>query len=123
MKSTLIASVLVVLGGLSFSSQAADLKCSLNVKSGGNVWGNNTSYCSGIDFSFDNSTSGKFYIANATKAISKVIWNGDASCSGGTTCNMTIRAYRQYNATATILYTDGTYETTNSAHIDYETGF
>lgn len=122
MKTTLIASALVLLGTLSIDSQAADLRCSLNVKSGGNVWGNGSNHCSGLDFSFGNSTSGKFYIANASKPISKVIWNGDASCSGGTTCYMTIRAYRQYNATATILYTDGTYETTNSAHIDYETG-
>ncbi|MFC3031714.1 hypothetical protein ACFOEE_04175 [Pseudoalteromonas fenneropenaei] len=122
MKKQIFAAAAVMLSALSFSSQAAQLKCNLTVKSGGNVWQNGTSYCSGIDFSFSNSTTGKFYIEGASKPISRILWNGDANCTGGTSCNMTIRAYRDYTATATILYQDGTYETTNSATMNYETG-
>jgi hypothetical protein len=83
---------------------------------------NGRSNCFTIDFSFGNQTTGKYYLQNISKPINKVIWQGDASCTGGTSCNMTVRAYRSYSASALILYKDGTYETTNTSRMSYETG-
>ncbi|MDP4486416.1 hypothetical protein CWB89_00085 [Pseudoalteromonas piscicida] len=100
---------------------ATELNCDLQVKRGGNVIGNGQT-CFGMDFSFGNSTTGKFYLTNISKPINKVIWNGDASCSGGVECGLTVYAYQTHTATATILYKDGTYEETNVSRISYETG-
>jgi hypothetical protein len=104
------------------SAFAADLVCDVNPKRGGNSFGNGTQNCNAMDFSFGNSTSGKFYLKNVSKPISKVIWNGKARCSGGTSCGVTVRAYSVNSASATILYKDGTYEVTNNARMSYETG-
>lgn len=126
MKFTHLLKASALLSGLLLSQHAmsANLVCYLNVKAGGNVFGNGTSNCSGLDFSFGNSTSGRFTIQNITKNVDTVIWQGDASCSGGTQCYVTVRAYSgNTTAKATILYDDGTWETTNSASMNYETGY
>ncbi|NMH65907.1 hypothetical protein [Shewanella salipaludis] len=104
------------------SALAADLVCHLNVKSGGNVYGNGTAHCSGLDFSFGSSTSGSYNIVNINKMVKSVIWSGNAKCSGGTSCGVTVRAYSVNQASATILYQDGTWEQTNTATMEYETG-
>ncbi|MEJ6476222.1 hypothetical protein [Pseudoalteromonas piscicida] len=117
MIKTLAAVALLGAGSVS----ATELHCDIQVKRGGNVIGNEQT-CFGMDFSFGNSTSGKFYLANITKPINKVIWNGDANCSGGVECALTVYAYQTHTATATILYKDGTYEETNVSRISYETG-
>lgn len=101
---------------------ATDLVCDVYPKGSSGHSSNGTSHCDAFDYSFGNSTTGKFYLKNISKPINQVIWQGDASCSGGTSCNMTVRAYRQYSATALVLYKDGTYETTNIANMSYETG-
>lgn len=102
---------------------ATNMVCDVYPKAGGGTHGNGTSSCDAIDFSFGNSTSGKFYLQNISKPINQVIWQGDANCSGGTSCSVTVRAYSTMSASAVILYKDGTYETTNSARMYYETGF
>jgi hypothetical protein len=101
---------------------ATDLVCDVYPKGGAGNGSNGTSHCFAIDFSFGNSTSGKFYLENISKPINQVIWQGDASCSGGTSCSITVRAYSRESASALILYKDGTYETTNTAYMEYETG-
>ena len=105
------------------SASATDLACDIYIKGNGNQFGNGTANCIGFDFSFGNSTSGRYYLKNISKPISQVIWNGHASCNGGTSCSVTVRAYTgSQSATATVLYQDGTYEVTNSARMEYETG-
>jgi hypothetical protein len=104
------------------TAAAANMTCNLNVKSGGNVMGNGTDYCVGMDFSFGSSTSGSFKIEGINKTVNSIIWNTNTSCKSGTTCNFTVRAYRLNQASATILYQDGTWENTNTATIEYETG-
>jgi hypothetical protein len=70
------------------------------------------------------STTASFRVTATNGTINSVIWGGDASSCGtaGTSCSITVRAYRQYNATATILYSNGTWETV-SANASYERGF
>jgi hypothetical protein len=122
MNNTLKTLVLISTVFFAQSTLAADLTCNLNVKNGGNVMGNGTAHCFGMDFSFGNSTSGSYAIKNITKPISSVLWSGNAKCSGGTSCGVTVRAYSVNQASATILYKDGTWETTNTARMEYETG-
>ncbi|KZN31653.1 hypothetical protein [Pseudoalteromonas luteoviolacea] len=125
MKTTVKA--LTLIAGTLFVGQAfsAELVCAVYAKSGGNSWGNGTKNCMAFDYSFGNSTNGRFYLKNVTKDIKEVRWNGDARCasSTSTSCNATIRAYSSNTATATILYKDGTWETTNTARANYETGY
>jgi hypothetical protein len=104
------------------STLATELVCDVYPKGNGNSWGNGTSSCDALDFSFGNSTSGKYYLKNISKPISNVIWSGKASCNGGTSCGVTVRAYSSNTAGATVLYQDGTYEIMNTARMSYETG-
>ena len=123
MKKTL--KVIALLGATLFagSSLAADLVCDVYPKGNGNSFGNGTASCDALDFSFGNSTSGKYYLKNITKPVQRVIWSGHAGCSGGTSCSVTVRAYSwNQKASATVLYKDGTYEITNTARMSYETG-
>ncbi|MDK1285747.1 hypothetical protein [Pseudoalteromonas umbrosa] len=125
MKTTMKAFTL--LAGTFFASSAlsAELVCDVYPKGNttNHTWGNGTSHCDGIDMSFGNSTSGRFYLKNVTKPIKEVQWSGSARCSGGTSCNVTIRAYAGASASALILYKDGTWERTNTAYATYETGY
>ncbi|KZN44398.1 hypothetical protein [Pseudoalteromonas luteoviolacea] len=116
---TLIAST--VFAGQAFS---AELVCAVYAKSGGSSWGNGTANCEAFDYSFGNSTGGRFYLKNVTKPVQEVRWSGSARCgtTTSTSCNATIRAYGANSATATILYKDGTWESTNAATAYYETG-
>lgn len=105
------------------SATATELVCDVYPKGSSPTQHNGVKNCFGFDFSFGNSTTGRYYLTGISKPIQQVIWNGHASCSGGTSCNVTVRAYRgDQSATATILYKDGTYEITNSATMNYETG-
>lgn len=122
MKTTIKAFALVAGTFFAGSAFSAQLVCDVYPKSGGHSWGNGTANCSGIDFSFGSSTGGRFYLKNVTKPIEQVSWSGDARCSGGTSCNVTIRAYSNTSASALILYKDGTWERTNTASAYYETG-
>jgi len=123
MRELLIIGVFSSLMAVANMAFATDLACEVYPKAGGVVSGNGTSSCDAIDFSFGNSTSGRFYLSNISKPINQIIWQDDASCSGGTSCGVTVRAYTTTSASALILYKDGTYETTNAASIYYETGF
>lgn len=123
MKLKLAALTLLTSALYSGSALSADLACDVYAKGNGQQLGNGGAHCVAFDFSFGNSTSGRYYLKNVTKPIRQVIWNGHASCNGGTSCAVTVRAYaRAQSATATILYQDGTYEVTNKASMEYETG-
>ncbi|RZM74799.1 hypothetical protein [Pseudoalteromonas rubra] len=122
MKTTIKAFALVagtLFAGSAFSAQVV---CDVYPKSNGHSWGNGTPNCAGFDFSFGSSTNGRFYLKDVTKEIKEVRWEGKANCSGGTSCNTTIRAYTSNTATALILYKDGTWERPKAASAFYETG-
>ncbi|WDE07107.1 hypothetical protein SG34_009550 [Thalassomonas viridans] len=70
-------------------------------------------------------TTAVFRIAGSTgKPINQVIWSGAASSCGvsGSSCSISIRAYKTYTARATVLYQDGTWDTA-SATASFESGF
>ncbi|MEC4088761.1 hypothetical protein CWC22_020880 [Pseudoalteromonas rubra] len=122
MKTTIKAFALVagtLFAGSAFSAQVV---CDVYPKSNGSSWGNGTANCSGFDYSFGRTTNGRYYLKDVTKSIQEVRWEGDARCTGGTSCNATIRAYTSNKASALILYKDGTWERTNTASAFYETG-
>jgi len=100
-------------------AMAADMSCYINAKNGGQTWGNGTSNCSAFDFSFGNSTSGRYIIKNMTKPVKKISWI--KGCSSGTSCTVNVRAYSVNSGEAYIHYTDGSIEFV-SAYMDYETG-
>ncbi|WNZ56512.1 hypothetical protein ACJJI5_00970 [Microbulbifer sp. EKSA008] len=118
-KKLLLASLLLVGASISLPALSANLVCQLNVKSGGQVFGNGTSSCTGIDFSFGNSTSGKWTITNITKSIDRINWI--KGCSSGLSCSVTVRAYSTNQGQAYIHYVDGSIEYV-SADMWYETG-
>jgi len=122
MKRTLKALTLIGATLFAGSTFAAKLVCDVYPKSGGQSFGNGTPHCNAIDFSFGNTTGGKYYLTGVNKPIKQVIWGGSANCSGGTQCSVTVRAYSNNNATALILYKDFTYESL-SASMSYETGY
>lgn len=123
MKATFKAFALIGATLFTGSTLATELVCDVNPRGNGQTMGNGTSSCEAFDFSFGNSTSGRYYLKNISKPINKVIWHGSAGCSGGTSCGVTVRAYSgSQQAHATVLYKDGTYEVTNTAHMFYETG-
>ncbi|KZN60209.1 hypothetical protein N473_24835 [Pseudoalteromonas luteoviolacea CPMOR-1] len=123
MKTTLKALTLIAGTFFAGSAFSAQLVCDVYAKGNGNSWGNGTKNCMAFDYSFGSSTTGRFYLKDVTKPIKEVQWSGVARCSGGTSCNVTIRAYSgSNNASAIILYKDGTWEQTNTANASYETG-
>jgi len=123
MKKTLKALALVGTTFFAGSALATQVVCDVYAKGSGNSWGNGTANCSALDFTFGNSTSGKFYLKNISKPVKKVLWDSNTNCSGtATSCSVRVRAYGSQWATATVLYQDGTYEELNTARMFYETG-
>lgn len=59
-KKILIVLSLLVGSAVALPAFSADLKCNLNDKAGGQVIGNGTNRCGGLDFSFGASTSGSW---------------------------------------------------------------
>ena len=68
-------------------------------------------------------TTAVFRIAGG-KPINQVIWSGAASSCGvsGSSCSISIRAYKTYTARATVLYQDGTWDTASTS-ASFESGF
>ncbi|MCF2909557.1 hypothetical protein L1285_14625 [Pseudoalteromonas sp. DL2-H2.2] len=123
MKTIIKACALIATTVFAGSAFSAQLVCEVYPKgSNAHTWGDGTPNCGGFDFSFGRSTSGRYFLTNIAKPIQEVQWNGDANCPGGTSCNATIRAYTTNSASALILYKDGTWEQTNTARANYETG-
>lgn len=120
MKKTIKVFSLVAVTLFAGSAFSAQVVCDVYIKPNGSTWGNGTASCSGVDFSIGNTTDGHFYLIDVAKPIQEVRWNSDANCSGGTSCRVTIRAYTLNSASALILYKDGTWERTNTAHASYE---
>lgn len=104
---------------LAESAFSADLVCDVYSRGDTN---NGIKNCSAFDFTFGSRTGGKFYLKNISKPILRVIWEGDAKCDGGTECRVTVNAYSATSASAIILYKDGTFESTNTSEMSYETG-
>ena len=73
---------------------------------------------------YKNQKPAYFRLTNVTKTISDIIWKkATSSCSSSSSnCQINIRPYRTYEGEATVLYSDGTYETL-SASASFETGF
>lgn len=122
MNKTLKALTLIVGTVFAGSAFSAQLVCEVHPKSNGHSWGDGSTHCGAFDFSYGTSTSGEFSLTGVAKPVKEVFWSGDANCSGGTSCRATIRAYSQNSASALILYKDGSWERTNTAHATYETG-
>jgi len=122
MNKTIKALALLTTTLFAGSALSTELACHIYPKGNGQGYGNGTKSCNALDFSFGNSTSGKYYLKNISKQINTVIWSGHANCNGGTTCGVTVRAYSSNQAGATVLYQDGTYEVLNTARMMYETG-
>ncbi|MEX2961875.1 hypothetical protein [Microbulbifer sp. TYP-18] len=116
MKKILLATLLAIVALPAFS---ADMVCHLSVQPGGNVFGNGTSSCFGIDFSFGNSTTGSWSIVNITKSIDRVVWTD--GCSSGLSCIVNVPAYSIQRGKAYIHYDDGSIEFVE-ATMHYETG-
>ena len=113
---------LALAGSFIFSHQvfAATMCCDINTYPGDIEFGSGTSFCMGQANSFDHSTAtGTFYLKDISKPYNNIIWNGQPNCSG-TSCRVSMSFYMTYSASATILYTDGTWETTNAASMRYE---
>ncbi|WP_444895538.1 hypothetical protein [Microbulbifer sp. SSSA005] len=119
-KKILIVLSLLVGSAIALPAFSADLKCNLNVKAGGQVIGNGTNRCGGLDFSFGTSTSGSWEIVNITKSIDYVNWI--KGCSSGLYCSVTVRAYASNPAEVYIHYTDGSIEYLDGSMF-YETGY
>ncbi|WP_299584862.1 hypothetical protein [uncultured Microbulbifer sp.] len=118
-KKILLAGSLITASSLAVPAFSAGLVCQLNVKPGGQVMGNGTSSCNGIDFSFGNSTSGRWTITNITKSIDRINWV--KGCNSGLSCGVTVRAYALNQGQAYIHYVDGSIEYVQ-AEMWYETG-
>jgi hypothetical protein len=118
-KKTLLASTLAIGTFMAAPAFSANLECHIYVRAGGHAIGNGTSNCFGQDFSFGNSTSGKYTITNISKSIDRVNWI--KGCSSGLECSVTVRAYSTNRAEAYIHYDDGSIEFVD-AQMQYETG-
>ena len=110
----------LVVGMMALPVTAATMQCMI---SGVVSWKNNS--CFGMEFTMDyNTNPASWRISGATKTISSVIWaDTTAGCaSTATSCTKPIHPYQQHLGSATILYTDGTWEAVQ-ATAWFETGF
>ncbi|WP_281557384.1 hypothetical protein [Thalassomonas sp. RHCl1] len=120
MKKLLTAGLLVASSFATSQAYAAAMECYVDTPAYDH-------YTTGSCFAMvwgENKATAVFRIKDAaSKPISSVIWDGAAkSCgTGGTGCAVSIYAFRQYTATATVLYQDGTWGTA-SATASFEDG-
>lgn len=120
MKKLLSVSLLLASSFVASQATATEMQCYVDTQAYDN-------YTSNRCFAMNpaSSTTANFRITATNGAIDSVIWGDHASSCGtttGTTCSITINAYRSYTGSATILYTDGTWEKV-SAKASYERGF
>lgn len=118
MKSMILG--LLAVGALTaFDTEAAAVECYVDTQAYDHF---TQGYCSAVVWGA-RSTTAVFRVTGTSGQISQVLWGGDASgkCGTGTMCSFSIRAFRQYTATATILYSDGTWENA-SATAEFEDG-
>ena len=118
MKSMMVG--LLILGALTaFDSEAATVECYVDTQAYDHYTPNT---CSAAIRGARESTA-VFRVTGTSSQISQVIWGDDASgkCGSGTHCSFTIRAFRTYKATATVLYADGTWDSA-SATASFEDG-
>ena len=107
-------------GMMALPATAATMQCMI---SGVASWSDG--YCFGMEFTMDyNTNPASWRIAGATKPISSVIWaDATAGCATtATSCTKPIRPYQEHLGSATILYSDGTWEAVQ-ATAWFETGF
>ncbi len=93
---------------MALPATAATMQCMI---SGVASWSDG--YCFGMEFTMDyNTNPASWRIVGATKPISSVTWvNATSGCaSTATSCTKPIRPYQVHLVSATILYSDGTWE-------------
>jgi hypothetical protein len=119
MKKMLSVAAVIATGLFSTQAAAADMECYVDTQAYDQY---SKGHCFALIYGASSATA-VFRIAGANKPISSVIWGDKASSCGtsGTSCSFTIRPFRPYKATATILYQDGTWEAT-SATASFEDG-
>ncbi len=119
MKKLLQASVLIASSVIASQAFSAEMECYVDTQRFDNFTPN---YCVGLVWGAQYADA-VYRVSGANKAIDQVIWGGVASGKGctGTSCVVSIRAYSVNKATATILYTDGTWENV-SATAELENG-
>ncbi|MCL1037256.1 hypothetical protein L2750_08825 [Shewanella submarina] len=119
MKSMILG--LLAVGALTaFDTEAAAVECYVDTQA-------YDQYTAGHCFSMvwgARTATAVFRVNGANGQISQVIWGDAASgkCGSGTHCSFTIRPFRPYRATATILYADGTWENATPATASFEDG-
>ena len=119
MKKLLQASVLIVSSVIASQAISAEMECYVDTQQFDNF---TPSYCVSLVWGAQYADA-IYRVSGANKAIDKVIWEGVASGKGctGTSCTVSIRAFRPSTAKATVLYTDGTWESV-SATAELENG-
>lgn len=119
MNKFLKAGILVASSVFGSQAMAANMECYVDTQAYDHFTPN---HCMAMVWGANKATA-VFRIAGASKAIDSVIWKDVAKSCGtsGTSCSITIRAFRTNKATATILYSDGTWGTA-SATASFEDG-
>ena len=119
MNKFLKAGILVASSIFGSQAMAANMECYVDTQAYDQFTAN---HCAALIFGANKATA-VFRIVGASKPINSVIWKDAAKSCGtsGTFCSISIRAFRPNKATATILYTDGTWDTA-SATASFEDG-
>lgn len=112
----------LIISTFAFSANSAQMECMVDTAAY-DQWG--TGHCFSFEYTLDTASNVAIWrLKNVTKTISSVIWSDKTTgCStSATQCSKAIRPYRTHTGTATILYTDNTWEVV-SAVAEFETGF
>jgi opacity protein-like surface antigen len=119
MKKMLSAAAIIATGLFASQASAAVMECYIDTQAYDHY---SAGECSAIIYGASQATA-VFRVTGSNKPVNSVIWGGATKSCGtaGTNCSITIRSYRVNNATATILYQDGTWDTA-SAIATFEDG-
>ncbi len=119
MNKIITASVLVASTFFTNETMAASMECYVDTQAHDQY---TVGRCMAIVWGARRATA-VFRVTGTDKPISSVMWGDKASSCGssGTSCSFQIPGYSSHRATATILYQDGTWETTY-ARASFEDG-
>ncbi|MBU2970049.1 hypothetical protein KO527_11870 [Pseudoalteromonas sp. C2R02] len=119
MNKFLKAGILVASSVFGSQAMAANMQCYVDTQAYDHF---TADHCEALIFGANKATA-VFRIVGASKPIDSVIWKDAAKSCGtsGTFCSVSIRAFRTNKATATILYSDGTWGSA-SATASFEDG-
>lgn len=90
------------------SAYASQMECYVDTQAYDHFTPN---HCTALVYGARSATA-VFRISGADSQIDKVIWSGATKSCGtsGTSCSITIRSMKPYRATATVLYSNGQWE-------------